>query len=59
MFNVSNYSAKLKYSNDLNTLVVGKTKDEMGSAAIEEFVGLKPKMCSTPVSTSSECKCCN
>ena len=29
---------------DYNKLVIGKTKDETGCLAIEEFVGLKPKM---------------
>ena len=45
MFDFSNYSAKSKcYDNNSNKLVVGKTKDEMGGVAIEEFVGLKSKM---------------
>ena len=33
-----------KYYYDLHKLFIGKTKDEMGDAAIEEFVRLKPKM---------------
>ena len=41
MFDFSNYSTKSKYS---NKLVIGKMEDETGGIAIEEFVGLKPKM---------------
>ena len=33
----------LDYGNS-NTLVIGKMKDELRVVAIEEFVGLKPKM---------------
>ena len=47
MFDFSNYSAKSKSYDDINTnnkLVVGKMKDETGGVAIEEFVRLKPKM---------------
>ena len=43
-FGFSNYSTKSKYYDDSNKLVIGKTKDETGGVAIEEFVGLKPKM---------------
>ena len=39
----SNFSTKLKYYDNSNKLVNGKTKDETGSVAIEGFVGLKPK----------------
>ena len=35
---------KSKYYDDSNKLVIGKMKDETGCAAIEEFVGLKPKI---------------
>ena len=44
------------YYDDSNKLVVGKRKDEAGSVAIEEFVGLKPKMYSIFVDYSSEHK---
>ena len=44
MFDFSNYSTKSKYYDDLNKLVIEKTKEETGGSAIEEFVGLKPKM---------------
>ena len=43
-FDFSNDSAKSKYYNDLNAFIVGKMKEEMGSIAIEELVGLKPEM---------------
>ena len=35
---------KSKYYDDLNKLVIGKMKDETRGIAIQEFVGLKPKM---------------
>ena len=46
MFDFSNYSTKSKYYDDSNKLVIGKMKDKSGGVVIEEFVGLKPKMCS-------------
>ena len=54
MFDFSNYSAKSNYYDDSNALVDGKMKDEMGSTAIEEIVGLKPKTYLILVSNSSE-----
>ena len=56
MFDFSNYSTKSKYYDDLNKLVIGKTKEETGGAAIEEFVGLKPKMYSYLVNDNGEHK---
>ena len=44
MFDFSNNSAKSNYYDDSSALVVGKMNDEMGDIAIEEFVGLNPKM---------------
>ena len=44
MFDFSNYSIKSKYYDNLNKLNIGKMKDETGGVAIEEYVGLKPKM---------------
>ena len=44
MFDFSNYSTKSKYYDNSNKLVVDKIKDETAGVAIEEFVGLKPKM---------------
>ena len=43
MFDFSNYSTRSKYDNS-NKLVIGKMQDETGGVAIEEYVGLKPKM---------------
>ena len=56
MFEFRNYSAKSKYYDNSNKLVVGKMKDETASIAIEEFVGLKPKMYSYLVNDNSEHK---
>ena len=44
MFDFSYYSTESKYHDDSNKLAIGKMKDETGSVAIEEFIGLKPKM---------------
>ena len=55
MFDFSTYSTKSKYHNDSNKLVIGIMKDETGSVAIEEFVGLKPKMYSYLID-KNECK---
>ena len=44
MFGFSNHSTKSKYHADLNKLVIGKMKGKIGGVAIEELVGLKPKM---------------
>ena len=44
VFDFSNYSAKSKYFDNWNKLVIGKMKDETGGIASEELVGLKPKM---------------
>ena len=44
MFDFSNYWTKSKYYRSSNKLVVGKMKLETAGVAIEEFVGLKPKM---------------
>ena len=57
MFDFSNYSTKSKYYDNSNKLVVGKMKDETAaSVAIEEFVGLKPKIYSYLVNDNSEHK---
>ena len=52
MFDFSNYSTKSKYYHDSNELVIGKMNDESRGVAIEEFVGLKPKMYSFLVDKS-------
>ena len=49
MLDFSNYSAKSKYYDNSNKLVVSKMKDKIAGVAIEEFVGLKPKMYSCSV----------
>ena len=54
MFDFSSYSAKSKFYDDSNKLVVSKMKNETIGASIKEFVGLKPKMCSLLVDNSSE-----
>ena len=56
LFDSSNYSAESRYYNYLNPLVVVKMNDEMGGVAIDEIVGLKPKMNSILVSNSCEYK---
>ena len=56
MFDFSNYSTKSKYHNNSNKWVIGKIKDETASVAIEESVGLKPKMYSFLVDGHSEHK---
>ena len=42
MFKFNNYSAKSKYYDDSNKLLVGEMKDKTAGAAIEIFIGLKP-----------------
>ena len=44
MFDFSKYSTYSKYYNNSNKLIIGKMKDETRHVAIEEFLGLKPKM---------------
>ena len=56
MFDFSYYSTKSKYYDNSNKLVVGKMKDETGGVAIEERVGLKPKMYSFLVDKSEHKK---
>ena len=43
-FDFSNYLHKSKYYDSSSRLAIWKMKDETGDVAIEEFVGLKPKM---------------
>ena len=56
MFYFSNYSTKSKYYDDSNKLVIGKMKHETRGVAVEEFVGLKPKMYSFLVDNSEHRK---
>ena len=54
MFDFSNYSTTFKYYDNSNKLVLGKMKDKSVAVAIEEFVGLKPKICLYMVDDNSE-----
>ena len=45
-----------KYYDDSNKLVIAKMKDETSNVAIEEFIGLKPKMYLFLVHDNSEYK---
>ena len=56
MFHFNNYSNKSKYYDNSNKSVIGEMKDETGVVAIEEFVGVKPKMYSFMVDNNSEHK---
>ena len=44
IFNFSNYLIKAKYHDDSNKLVIRKMNDKTIGVAIEECIGLKPKM---------------
>ena len=44
MFDFSNYSKDLKFSDETNKKVIGKMKDEFGGVIVDEFGGLKSKM---------------
>ena len=44
------------YYDDSDSLVVGKTKYEMGGIAVDKFVGLQPKMSSILVRDPGEYK---
>ena len=54
LLNFSNYSAKSKYYDDSNALVVSKTKERTDGAATQELIVLKPKTYSILVSDSGE-----
>ena len=56
IFDFSNYltKSKSKYYDGLSKLVIGKMKNETGGVAIEEFVGLKPKLYLFLVDDNSE-----
>ena len=59
IFDFSNCLTKSKYDDYSNKLVIGKMKDETGRVAIEEFVGLKPKMYLLLMNNNSEHKKAN
>ena len=46
LFDFSNYSKDLKFFDETNKKVIGKMKDEFRGVIVNEFVGLKSKMCS-------------
>ena len=46
LFDFSNYSKDSKFFDETNKKVIGKMKDEFGGVIVNEFVGLKSKMCS-------------
>ena len=54
MFDFSNYSAKSKYYDDSNKLIVSRMKDETSGIATKEFVGLNSKIYSFLADDSSE-----
>ena len=56
MLDFSNCSGDLKYYDDSNALDLGKRKGEMVGVAIEEFIGIKPKIYSIFVRNSSKYK---
>ena len=56
IFDFGNYSAKSKYYDDSNKLVVGNMKDEKARVAIKDSIGLKPKMHFILVDDSSKNK---
>ena len=53
MFDFSNYLTKSKHYDNSNKSVIGNMKDETRCVAIQEFVGLNPKMYSFLVDDSS------
>ena len=46
LFDFSNYSKDPKFFDDTNKKVIGKMKDGYGGVIIDQFIGLKLKMCS-------------
>ena len=56
LFDYSNYSVESIYYGDSNKLFAGKMKNETKCSAIEEFVGLRPKVYSLLVDDSNEHK---
>ena len=59
MFDFSSYSAKSKYYDDSNKLVIGKMRHEIGDVAVEELVGLKLNMYPCLVDDNSKQKKAN
>ena len=56
LLDFSNYLTKSNFHDNWNKLVIRKLKDETGGVAIEEFIGLKPKIYSLLVDNSEHKK---
>ena len=54
LFDFSNYSKDSRFYDESNKKVIGKMKDEYGGVIIDEFIGLKSKMCSIKKIDGSE-----
>ena len=54
MFDFSNFSAKSKYYDNSNKIIVVKMKDKTAGAAIEEYVGFKSNMYSFLVNGNND-----
>ena len=54
LFDFSNYSKDSPFYDDANKKATGKMKDEYGCAIIDQFIGLKSKMCSIKKINGSE-----
>ena len=54
LFDFSNYLKDSKFFDNANKKVISKMKDEYGGVLIDEFVGLKSKMCSIKKINGSE-----
>ena len=46
LFDFSNYSKDSRFFDETNKKVIGNMKDQFGGVIVDEFVGLKSKMCS-------------
>ena len=44
LFHFSNYPKDLKFFDETNNKIIGKMKNELGGAIVDELVGLKSKM---------------
>ena len=55
LFDFSNYPKDSKFFDDVNKKVIGKMKDKFGGVIVDEFVGLKSKMCSLTKNDGKEC----
>ena len=46
LFDFSNYPKDSKFFDNTSNKLIGKMKDKFGGVIVDEFVGLKSKMCS-------------